>query len=63
MRYELRSTKQFDRWLDGLKDFSAKTKVLARLARVENGNFGDCKQIGPGLHEMRFFFGPGLRIY
>lgn len=37
--------------------------MLARLARVENGNFGDCKQIIPGLYEMRFFFGPGLRIY
>lgn len=63
MRYELRSTRQFERWLVGLKDSSVKTKVLARLARVETGNFGDCKQISPALFEMRLFFGAGLRIY
>lgn len=63
MRYRLQSTEQFDRWLAGLKDFSVKTKILARLSRIENGNFGDCKQIAPGLFELRFFFGSGLRIY
>jgi putative addiction module killer protein len=63
MRYKLRSTKQFDRWLAGLKEASVKTRILARLARVENGNFGDYKQIDNGLFELRFFFGAGLRIY
>lgn len=33
------------------------------MSRVENGNFGDCKQINSGLFELRFFFGSGLRIY
>lgn len=37
--------------------------ALARLARVENGNFGDYKQISPSLFELRVFFGSGLRIY
>ncbi|MEW6428920.1 MAG: type II toxin-antitoxin system RelE/ParE family toxin [Thermodesulfobacteriota bacterium] len=54
---------QFDKWFTGLKDASVKTKLLARLARIENGNFGDFKQIGPELFELRFFFGGGLRIY
>jgi len=63
MRYKLQSTKQFDRWMAGLKDFSVKTKILARLARIENGNFGDFKQIDSSLFELRFFFGSGLRIY
>jgi putative addiction module killer protein len=63
IKYELRSTEQFDKWFTKLKDASVKIKILARLDRVENGNFGDFKQIGPSLFELRFFFGSGLRIY
>ena len=63
MRYELRNTIQFDKWFTKLKDRTVKRKVLARLVRVENGSFGDHKQISPSLFELRLFFGPGLRIY
>ncbi len=38
-------------------------RLLARLARVENGNFGDFKQVAGNLYELRFFFGSGLRVY
>ena len=62
MKYELRSTGEFDKWFTGLKDASVKVRVLARLDRVENGNFGDFKAIGSGLFELRLFFGPGYRI-
>ena len=63
MKYELRSSKQYDKWFAKLKDSSIKIKVLARLDRVENGNFGAFKQIGSNFFELRFFFGSGLRIY
>lgn len=63
MKYKLRSTKQYDKWFSNLKESTVKIRVLARLNRVENGNFGDFKQISPGLFELRFFFGAGLRIY
>lgn len=63
MIYTLRRTDQFDKWFSGLKDHGVKIKVLARLARVENGNFGDHKQLADQLFELRFFFGGGLRIY
>lgn len=63
MRYELRSTKQYDKWLAKLKDSSVKLKVFARLVMIENGHFGDFKQISSDLFELRFFFGSGLRIY
>lgn len=46
-----------------MKDTTTKIKILARLARVENGNFGDHKQVDRNLFELRFFFGPGYRIY
>ena len=45
MKYELLSTPDFNRWLKRLKDGSVRQKVLARLARLENGNFGDYKQL------------------
>jgi len=63
VKYKLRSTTQYDKWFSSLKEYTVKIRVLARLARVENGNFGDFKQISPGLFELRFFFGAGLRIY
>jgi len=63
MKYELCNTQSFSIWFAKLKDSSVKRKILARLARVENGNFGDCKQIDVSLFELRFFLGGGLRIY
>lgn len=63
MTYSLRSTKVFLKWLHKMRDQVTKRKVLARLERIKNGNFGDNKQISSDLFELRFFFGGGLRIY
>lgn len=63
MKYELRGTEFYNKWFAKLKSTSIKVRVLARLNRIENGNFGDFKKIGPDLFELRFFFGSGLRIY
>lgn len=41
MAYTIETTKQYDKWFKKLKDGLMKIKVLARLSRVENGNFGD----------------------
>jgi len=57
MEYMLRSTKNFQKWLRRVKDQSTKRKILVRLDRMANGNFGDYKQISPALFELRFFFG------
>ncbi|WP_428353609.1 type II toxin-antitoxin system RelE/ParE family toxin [Methyloprofundus sp.] len=54
---------EFDKWFSVLKDSSVKQKVLARLARIENGNFGDFKKVSSNLFELRFFFSSGIRIY
>ena len=63
MKYSIETTRQFDKWFAKQKDNLVRIRVLARLGRAENGNFGDIKPLTANLFEMRFFFGSGLRIY
>lgn len=53
----------FEEWLEDLKDKRAVARVLARLARVRQGNLGDCKSVGDGVSELRVDYGPGYRVY
>ena len=53
----------FEAWLDDLNDKKAVARILARLARVRQGNPGDCKSVGEGVSELRVDYGPGYRVY
>src|SRR5690606_1075118 len=53
----------FDEWLANLRDVQARARIRARLARVQAGNFGDCKPVGEGVQELRIDHGPGYRVY
>lgn len=53
----------FGTWLDGLVDIKAQARIAARLIRLRNGNFGDCKPISDGVWELRIDWGPGYRVY
>jgi len=61
--YEVRTTEEFDDWLDNLRDRTAVLRISARIDRVEQGNFGDTKSVTQEISELRFFFGSGYRIY
>ena len=45
MDYTLSSTDAFEAWLKNLPSPQTRNRVLARLARLENGNFGDVKAL------------------
>ena len=53
----------FEEWLNSLRDINARTKIKARLRRVELGNLGDYKTVGGGVGELRINYGKGYRIY
>lgn len=37
--------------------------MIARVARLAQGNLGDVKPVGGGLSETRIDYGPGYRLY
>ena len=53
----------FKEWIDSLRDRRLVAAIKIRLAQVKNGNFGDRKYIGDGVHELRIHKSPGIRIY
>ncbi|STQ89278.1 type II toxin-antitoxin system RelE/ParE family toxin [Iodobacter fluviatilis] len=57
------SSDEFNKWLDSLKDKLGKAKILQRIRRATNGNFGDCEPVGGGVSEMKVDYGPGYRVY
>ena len=63
MKYEIKTTQVFDKWLSRLKDRQAVRAIAMRIARVEEGNLGDVEPVGGGVSEMRIFIGKGYRIY
>ena len=59
----VKTTPEFDAWLAGIKDKVKRIRLARRLDRVQQGNFGDVKQVGECVFEMREHFGPGWRMY
>ena len=60
---DLHGFKPWAEWFAHLQDTTARARILARLKRVKQGNYGDYKPVGEGVFELRFFFGPGYRVY
>ncbi len=52
----------YEDWLQSL-DKKTRVRIVERVRRLEKGQFGDYKKIDHCLYELRFFFGPGYRIY
>jgi len=61
--WRLAESERFHDWLGSLADRRARARVVERLKRASNGNFGDVKPVGSGVSEMRVDYGPGYRVY
>lgn len=53
----------FQEWLRRVRDSQATRAVRIRINRLYDGNFGDCKSVGDGVHELRIDVGQGYRVY
>ena len=63
MIWSTRQTESFAKWFEALRDVRAKSRIAARIVRIEAGNFGDCRSVGKGVSELRIDMGPGYRVY
>jgi putative addiction module killer protein len=64
LRYVTESGREVIReWLDELRDARAVTRIVMRIDRLADGNFGDCKALRDGVCELRIDYGPGYRVY
>ena len=63
MKYEIHTTKTFDKWVSKLKDRQASKAIAMRLDRAISGNLGDIQPVGSMVSEMRIFIGKGYRLY
>jgi putative addiction module killer protein len=53
----------YTEWLENLKDYTTRARIIRRVERLKQGNYGDCKSVGAGVQELRLFFGSGYRVY
>jgi len=60
---DINGNEPFVDWLESLRNGQARRRILKRLRMVEQGHFGDCKSVGEGVMELRFFFDSGYRVY
>ena len=57
-------SRPFASWFSKVKDPIARVKIRRALDRIEiDGYFGDFKSLKEGIFEIRFYVGPGYRVY
>ncbi|MEA3352213.1 MAG: type II toxin-antitoxin system RelE/ParE family toxin [Campylobacterota bacterium] len=63
MKYDIKQTDIFSKWLLKLKDIKGKVSIIRRVDRMRKGNFGDHKGLGDEVSELRISIGAGYRVY
>lgn len=59
----VKTTKEFDKWIDGIADSITQLRLKRRLEKAQGGNLGDTKVLRDGVWEMKEDFGGGWRMY
>lgn len=60
---EIEITDEFEDWINALQDRRVRTRIQARIDRLELGNPGKHRVLDGSLTEMKLDFGPGYRVY
>ena len=63
MEYQVIKSGVCIQWLNTLRDKRALARILVRLDRLAEGNFGDHHAVGAGVSELRIDVGPGYQVY
>lgn len=63
MDMTIRETGVYRKWFARLRDTVAKARILVRLRRLSLGQYGEKRDLGDNVSELKFKFGPGYRIY
>ncbi|MDR2589339.1 MAG: type II toxin-antitoxin system RelE/ParE family toxin [Spirochaetales bacterium] len=61
--YDIDTTREFEDWLDGLRDLNAKARVAKRIQIMSTGTLGNTRPLTGGLFEAKIHYGPGYRLY
>lgn len=61
--FEVRITPTFEAWFDNLRDRHGRARMASQFRKLGDGNLGNAKSVGDGVHELRMKFGPGYRVY
>lgn len=54
---------EYRSWIDGLKDFAGRARVLMRVDRLIHGNPGTYRNLTEGVSVLKVDIGPGYRVY
>lgn len=60
--FQIETTEEFDLWLAAL-DKRTRIRMVARLAKLARGLWGDSKVVARHVTELREHFGAGYRVY
>ena len=58
---DARGHEPFNEWLNGLRDHITRKRIIDRIFRLENGNYGDCKSLKDGVFELSALLRGGWR--
>jgi putative addiction module killer protein len=60
---DVRTTPQFDHWMEGLRDVQGRARIVVRIERLSQGNPGQHRVLAGGVVELKIDVGPGYRVY